>query len=100
MGQTVIIQHDGATPHVGHDNEAIMTAAGSTQGWRFQEATGPISGPKHLRSWFLLLPKSTHRGDHANNIPQIIEKVREALGDSYDAHTLDNIWGHLFARLS
>jgi hypothetical protein len=36
---------------------------------------------------------------HANSIPQIIEKVGESF-NSYDAHTLDNIWGHGFTQFN
>jgi hypothetical protein len=44
-GSEIIVQHDGATPHTGDDNEAKLNREGKKNGWNIKifETTSPIS---------------------------------------------------------
>ena len=44
-GHEVKIQHDGATPHKGFDNEEVIAAAGGGHGWTFVFDRQPAQSP-------------------------------------------------------
>lgn len=98
-GNVVSIQHDGAKPHSGRDNEAFMQQHGSTEGWIIQFVRQPAQSPDlnildlgifHSRK--CRVSQLKHRTD---KLPDLINKVKQAYAE-YDRETLDHIWAHLY----
>lgn len=96
----IIIQHDGASPHTGHDNEALIALAGSTGGWTFAFKRQPAQSPDlnilDLGFFHSLKSRVSHLRNRANNITQLVVNVQICY-DAYDKDTLNNIWAHLYA---
>lgn len=99
-GTHVFIQHDGAKPHTGLNNEALIAEAGSTDGWSFvmdrQPAQSPDLNILDLGLFHSLKQKVSHMKIRATNLNQLVEKVKRAY-EEYDTQTLDGIWGQLYA---
>jgi hypothetical protein len=97
--KTVKIQHDGAKPHSGHNNETVIANLGSTNGWRFQFKRQPAQSPDlnilDLGLFWSLKCRVRSIKQRAQNINELIINVTNAY-DNYDHQTLDHVWACLF----
>jgi hypothetical protein len=95
----VKIQHDGAKPHSGHNNETVIANLGSTNGWRFQFKRQPAQSPDlnvlDLGLFWSLKCRVRSIKQRAQNINELIINVTNAY-DNYDHQTLDHVWACLF----
>lgn len=93
----IVIQHDGAGPHNGKGNTAALTAAGLANGWHIKFRTQPAQSPDlnimDLGFFHSLKARASHLKMDANNLPELIAKVKEAFAQ-YPWQTLQNIWAH------
>lgn len=101
IGKTVKIQHDGAPPHSGSQNETLISQFGSVGDWRFNFVTQPPQSPDlnilDLGFFHSLKVRVRHIKNRAFNIDDLIRNINQAY-EEYDAATLDDIWGHLYAN--
>jgi transposase len=98
-GKEVIIQQDGASPHVGRGNIEYFNQEGRKDGWKIQVVTQPPQSPdlnvNDLGFFRSLKCRVETLKDGANNMDELYDSVLEAW-DRYDGPTLTRIWAHQF----
>jgi len=97
--QKIIIQQDGASPHVGRGNLDFFYEEGHKNGWDINVVTQPPQSPdlnvNDLGFFRSLKCRVEHLKNGANSIEELFQAIIDAW-DEYDAVTLDNIWGHQY----
>lgn len=98
--RSITIQHDGAKPHNGNGNEAVINALGCSDGWKIKVKTQPAQSPDlnilDLGFFYSLKNRAQKLKRQVKNIDQLIENIKECY-DNYDRKTLDKIWGSQYA---
>jgi hypothetical protein len=98
-GKPIIIQQDGASPHVGKGNLEFFNVEGRKDGWKIQVITQPPQSPdlnvNDLGLFRSLKCRVENLKDGATTMDELYDSVLEAW-DGYDGETLDRIWAHQF----
>lgn len=100
LGQPVIIQQDGASPHTARGVMDRLSQYGSTGGWNFIMVTQPPQSPdlniNDLSFFRSLKMRVNALKVGAHSLDQLYQAVLEAWAN-YDTSTLKVLWGHQYA---
>jgi hypothetical protein len=99
-GLDIIIQQDGAKPHTGHHNVALIDEAGHLDGWKISMVTQPPQSPDLNKLDLCFFWSLQKRADklkwNAKTVDALVAAVQQAFTD-YDAETLERCHGCLIA---
>jgi len=99
-GKTIIIQHNGASPHHGKTNVRRLAEAGQADGWDIKFQTQPAQSPDtnilDLCLFNSMQKQSDHiRGHAGNSVEELIESVYQQW-DEYDWKKIERAYALLF----
>ena len=101
QGEDVIVQHDGAPPHV--KAESNLNAAGATGEWNIKMLRQPAQSPDmnilDLGLFHSMKMRNTKDIGQVNTVAELIAAVTKTY-NAYDAVTLGHVWARLFANYS
>jgi len=97
--EVVIIQQDGASPHVGRGNLDFFYEEGHKDGWNINIVTQPPQSPdlnvNDLGFFRSLKCRVDHLKNGANDMNELFQAICDAW-EEFDQTTLDHIWGHQY----
>ncbi|CAM9807061.1 unnamed protein product [Choristocarpus tenellus] len=97
QGKHVVVQQDGASPHMGKGNSEISSGAGKTNGWSIRLVTQPSNSPdlnimdlcfyRSLKCWVI--------GEKFGSFEEMVKVIKKQC-EEYDETTLERTWQILF----
>jgi hypothetical protein len=85
----VKIQHDGATPHTGDDNELYLNHAGTDYGWEISFETQPSNSPDLNKNDLCFFHSLQRDADRLRYRHQNTEEMLEAVKNAYEQYNPD-----------
>lgn len=98
-GKPVVIQQDGASPHVGKGNLDYFYYEGKKDGWDINVVTQPPQSPDLNINDLGFFRSLKCRTEQFKNGANTVEEMFDAIGQAwteYDGLTLERIWAHQY----
>ncbi|CAM9725014.1 unnamed protein product, partial [Choristocarpus tenellus] len=97
QGKQVVIQQDGATPHMGKGNSEILSGAGKTEGWSIRLVTQPSNSPdlNIVDMCFFRSLKCRVMREWFGSVEEMVKVIKKQY-EEYDETILERAWQLLF----